>query len=41
MCDIIYMYDATGLLYGFRYSDVDYYYDRDVLGNINHIILAN
>ena len=41
MCDIIYMYDATGLLYGFRYSDVDYYYDRDVLGNINYIILAN
>ena len=35
------MYDATGLLYGFRYSDVDYYYDRDVLGNINYIILAN
>ena len=41
MCDIIYMYDATGLLYGFRYNNVDYYYDRDVLGNINHIILAN
>jgi len=41
MCDIIYIYDATGLLYGFRYSDVDYYYNRDVLGNINHIILAN
>ena len=32
------MYDATGLLYGFRYNNVDYYYNRDVLGNINNIL---
>ena len=39
--DIIYIYDATGLLYGFRYNGVEYYYDRDILGNINHIINSN
>ena len=39
--DIIYIYDATGLLYGFRYNGVEYYYDRDILGNINHIIHNN
>ena len=36
--DIMYMYDSNGMLYAFKYNGDVFYYVRDALGNINHIV---
>ena len=34
----VYMYDSNGMLYAFKYNGDVFYYVRDALGNINHIV---